>query len=79
MRAEGDDTGTRQRCNIDDDRWFESPRVSQRNSQEEKSLRVRIEHLEGLTRHALDDVTRFGGPATRQVFNVRDDHNKIHP
>src|SRR5215510_8211559 len=59
-------------------RGIEALGVGERIAQDEPALRVRVEDLDRLARHAGDDVARFGGVSARHVLTTRNNAYDVH-
>ena len=66
--AQGDDAGARKRSDVHDGLGLEALGVAQSIGKNEASFCIGIENLDGLARHARDDVARFGGRPSRHVL-----------
>ena len=66
--AEGDDLGTRERRDVDDDVGGVLGRAGQRVAHDEPALGVGVEHLDGLAAVGDEDVGRAGRRAGRHVL-----------
>ena len=77
VMAERDHEGAGERGDVDDGRGLEALGVGQRIAQDQAAFGVGVEDLDGLARHAGDDVARLGGLAARHVVAGRDQADQV--
>ena len=77
MRTQGDNAGTGQGGKIEADFRIEGLCLGQGIAQAQPAFGVGIKNLDGLPRHAGDDIAGFAGNAVRHVFYSGYDANDI--
>src|SRR6266567_2536863 len=72
-----DDHRAGQRSDIDHRCWLVALGVGQCVAQDQPAFGVRVEDLDRLSRHALDDVTRLGRASAGHVFARRNEPDEV--